>query len=176
MGYHFHFKVRDFNKDTIRNGRSQLIFLDYIINLSIFSLLVSTPLVIRSLINHNPLKHIRLWVGVYAGIVSSILVALSVQQGGYAYDIRYAAVILAFAYLGPAAGIITGSFALIARLLVSDHWYPAIIGWVDDPNCFHIITNIHIASHTSKKMHHSIWFIHINLCYYCTNHFQCICG
>ena len=111
-------------------GGSQLVLLDYIINLSIFSLLVSTPLVIRSLINHNPLKHFRLWVGVYAGIVSSILVALSVQQGGYAYDIRYAAVILAFAYLGPAAGLITGSFALIARLLVTEHWYPAIIGWI----------------------------------------------
>ena len=92
--------------------------------------MVSTPLVIRSLINHYPLKQFRLWVGVYAGIVSTILVALSFQQEGYSYDIRYSAIILVFAYLGPVAGLITGGFALIARLLVSDHWPPAIMGWM----------------------------------------------
>src|SRR4051794_18452068 len=110
-------------------GGRHLILLDYIINLSIFSLLVSTPLVIRSLINHYPLKQFRLWVGVYAGIVSTILVALSFQQEGYSYDIRYSAIILVFAYLGPVAGLITGGFALIARLLASGQWPPAIIGW-----------------------------------------------
>ncbi|MCJ8006506.1 ATP-binding protein [Lederbergia wuyishanensis] len=107
-----------------------MILLDYIINLSIFSLLVSTPLVIRSLINHYPLKKFRIWVGIYAGIVSTILVALSFQQEGYSYDIRYSAIILVFAYLGPLAGIITGGFALIARLSVSVHWLPAIVGWL----------------------------------------------
>lgn len=72
----------------------------------------------------------RLWVGVYAGMVSFILVMLSIQQQGYSYDIRYAPVILVFAYLGPVAGIITGGVGLLARLLISDHWYPAIIGWI----------------------------------------------
>nr|WP_263323641.1 PAS domain-containing sensor histidine kinase [Neobacillus sp. Marseille-Q6967] len=106
-----------------------MILLDYIVNLSIFSLLVSVPLVIRSFINHRPLKQIGLLAGIYAGIVSVILVMLSFQQDGYSYDIRYAPVILIFAYLGPAAGIITGVFSLLARLFSSGQWEAAIIGW-----------------------------------------------
>ncbi|MFZ7943350.1 ATP-binding protein [Neobacillus sp. 19] len=106
-----------------------MVLLDYIINLSIFSLLVSTPLIIRSFINLKPLKQVDFWVGLYGGIVSVILVALSFQQNGYSYDIRYAPVILVFAYFGPAPGFITGIFALTSRLFSSGHWTPAIIGW-----------------------------------------------
>jgi two-component system, sporulation sensor kinase A len=106
-----------------------LILLDYIVNLSIFSLLVSTPLVIRSFINHKPLKLFQLWGGLYAGIVSIILVMLSIHHQGYSYDIRYAPVILIVAYLGPVAGLITGSFALLIRLMTGGNWLPAIIGW-----------------------------------------------
>lgn len=106
-----------------------MILFDYIINLSIFSLLVSTPLVVRSLINHKPLKRIRLWGGLYAGVVSVILVMLSFQQQGYSYDIRYASIILAYSYLGPVAGLITGVFALVARLFSSGNWTPVIFGW-----------------------------------------------
>jgi PAS domain S-box-containing protein len=127
-----------------------LILLDYIVNLSIFSLLVSTPLVIRSFINHNPLNHVRLWVGVYAGIVSSILVMLSIHEQGYSYDIRYAPVILVFAYLGPAAGLITGAFALIVRLVASDNWLPAIIGWAIIMIGFSII-HLYISRFTPVK-------------------------
>ncbi|NBD27398.1 ATP-binding protein [Paenibacillus glycinis] len=103
---------------------------DYIVNLSIFSLFVSTPLVIRSFMNLKPLKQQNLWVGLYAGSVSVILVLMSVKQQGYAYDIRYAPVILMFAYLGPVGGLITGFFALSVRLLSSGNWLPAIGGWV----------------------------------------------
>lgn len=106
-----------------------MILLDYVVNLSIFSLLVSVPLVIRSFINHKPLKHIGLIAGTYAGFLSVILVMLTFHQEGYSYDIRYAPVILIFAYLGPAAGIITGVFALLARLYSSGQWEVAIIGW-----------------------------------------------
>ncbi|WP_245599870.1 ATP-binding protein [Paenibacillus harenae] len=62
-------------------------------------------------------------------MVSIILVLLSVKQQGYSYDIRYAPIILIFAYLGPAAGVITGVFALAARLYSSGNWPPAIVGW-----------------------------------------------
>jgi PAS domain S-box-containing protein len=110
-------------------GGSSLFLIDYIVNLSIFSLLVSSPLVIRSFFNHKPIKHARLWIGVYGGIVSIILIMLSIQEQGYSYDIRYAPVILIFAYLGPFAGIITGSFGLLARLFSSGHWDIAISGW-----------------------------------------------
>ncbi|WP_029197464.1 LytS/YhcK type 5TM receptor domain-containing protein [Paenibacillus alginolyticus] len=106
-----------------------MILYDYIVNLSIFSLLVSTPLVIRSFIKHQPLKQMHLWAGVYAGLVSVILVILSVKQQGYSYDIRYAPVILVFAYLGPVPGLITGLFSLMTRLFSSGNWVPAIIGW-----------------------------------------------
>ncbi|WP_347880128.1 ATP-binding protein [Paenibacillus sp. BK720] len=97
-------------------------------NLSIFSLLVSIPFIIRSFIHSKPLKH-PLWGGLYAGIVSVILVLLAVKQQGYVYDIRYSPVILMFAYLGPIPGIITGLFALSVRLLSSGNWMPAIEGW-----------------------------------------------
>ncbi|RAP77302.1 ATP-binding protein [Paenibacillus montanisoli] len=106
-----------------------MILFDYIVNLSIFSLLISTPLVIRSFMDHKPLKQSNLWIGLYGGIVSVILVMLSVKQQGYSYDIRYAPVILVFAYMGPVAGFITGIFALLIRLLSSGNWPPAIIGW-----------------------------------------------
>ncbi|MFB5196632.1 ATP-binding protein [Neobacillus sp. KR4-4] len=104
-------------------------FFNYIVNLSIFCLFVIMPLVIRSFINHKPINQVRLWVGVYAGMFTIILVMLSIKQQGYAYDLRYATVILVFAYLGPAAGIITGGIALLARLFVGGEWYQAIIGF-----------------------------------------------
>jgi PAS domain S-box-containing protein len=91
--------------------------------------MVSTPLVIRSFFNLKPLKYFKICGGLYAGVVSFILVQLSILEQGYSYDIRYAPVILAFAYLGPVAGTITGTFALFARLMESGQWSPAIIGW-----------------------------------------------
>jgi hypothetical protein len=137
---------------TTKSAGEKILFLfDYIVNLSIFSLLVSTPLVIRSYINHQPLKQLRLWVGVYAGIVSVILVMLSVQQQGYSYDIRYAPVILVFAYLGPAAGLITGSFALITRLFTSGNWSPAIMGWVSIMVVFSVCMYIFYGLHLLKE-------------------------
>lgn len=107
-----------------------MIIIDYIINLSMLSLMVSTPLVIRSYLNLKPLKQLWVWAGLYAGIVSLVLVGLSFQDQGYSYDIRYAVIILVFAYLGPGAGMITGTFALVSRLMVSENWFPAISGWL----------------------------------------------
>ncbi len=109
-------------------GGSQLVLLDYIINLSIFSIFVSTPLVIGSFINSKPLKRVKYWAGLYGGLVSVILVTFSYQQQGYSYDIRYAIVIILFAYLGPLPGVIAGVIALIMRLFTSSQWTPAIIG------------------------------------------------
>ncbi|MBT2638745.1 PAS domain S-box protein [Bacillus sp. ISL-39] len=117
------------NKFRINIGGSQLI-IDYLINLSMLSLMVSTPLVIRSYLNLKPLKQLRVWTGIYAGFVSTVLVVLSFQDQGYSYDIRYAVIILVFAYLGPGAGLITSTFALVSRLMVSENWFPAIVGWL----------------------------------------------
>jgi two-component system, sporulation sensor kinase A len=118
-----------------------MIFLDYIMNLSIFSLLVSTPLIIRSFINHKPLKQLHIWAALYAGIVSSVLVSLSVELQGYSFDIRYAILILVFAYLGITGGLITGSFVLVTRLMASDNWLPAIVGWLIIMVSFTLIHN-----------------------------------
>ncbi|HYK73905.1 MAG TPA: ATP-binding protein [Pseudoneobacillus sp.] len=106
-----------------------MILFDYIVNLSIFSLMVSTPLVMHSFISRKPLGKIRIFGGVYAGIVSIILVLLAIHHEGYSYDIRYAPVILVYAYLGPVAGFLTGSFAIVLRLVTGDNWLPAIVGW-----------------------------------------------
>jgi len=106
-----------------------MILLDYIFNLAIFSLLVSTPLVISSFFKHKSFKLARFWTAVYAGVVSVLLVLLSFQQQGYSYDIRYAPVILMFVYLGPLAGLLTGLFSLLARLWTGGQWDPVLIGW-----------------------------------------------
>ncbi|MBP1962934.1 ATP-binding protein [Paenibacillus aceris] len=127
-----------------------MILYDYVVNLSIFSLLVSTPLVIRSFINHKPLKQLHLWAGVYAGLVSVILIMLSVKQQGYSYDIRYAPVILVFAYLGPVPGLITGLFSLMTRLLSSGNWFPAIVGWTFIMGVFSVL-HLYISRFTPLK-------------------------
>jgi PAS domain S-box-containing protein len=98
-------------------------------NLAIFSLLVSTPLVIGAFTKHKPFKHSAIGMGIYAGVVSSALSLLGITQEGYSYDIRYAPVILIFAYLGPTAGLITGALSLFTRLVTNGHWPPVIIGW-----------------------------------------------
>ncbi|WP_249593855.1 ATP-binding protein [Peribacillus frigoritolerans] len=110
--------------------------LDYIVNLSIYTLFVSIPLVIPSFINHDRVKKFQLWLGVYAGVFSIILVFLSFKQQGYSYDLRFAPIILVFAYLGPVAGLITGLLSLIARLYVSGNWDVVIIGWGIIMICF----------------------------------------
>jgi PAS domain S-box-containing protein len=106
-----------------------LILVDYIINLSVFSLLVSVPLIIRSFVNHKPFKYHHLLAGLYAGLVSIIVVMMTIHEQGYAYDIRYAPIILIFAYLGPAAGMLTATISIISRLLSDGHWLPAFTGW-----------------------------------------------
>lgn len=113
----------------LRTDGCRLLLYDYIVNLSIFSLMVSTPLVIRSFVNDKPLKKLHLWAGFYGGIVSFILVLMSIKHEGYVYDLRYAPVILVFAYFGPVAGMITGCFALFGRLMSSGNWLPVILGW-----------------------------------------------
>ncbi|PLS05570.1 ATP-binding protein [Neobacillus cucumis] len=107
-----------------------MVLLDYIINLSIFSVMVSAPLIIGSFIHHKPIKNLRYWVGIYGGIVSIVLIKLSFQQQGYSYDIRYAPLILSFVYFGPLPGLITGSLSLGMRLFESGQWTTAIIGWM----------------------------------------------
>ncbi|MCH6265158.1 ATP-binding protein [Neobacillus citreus] len=107
-----------------------MILLDYVVNLAIFALLIFLPIVANSFSEFKQLKYYRLFVGLYGGIVAAILVALSIHQQGYVYDIRYAAVIISFAYFGPVGGVITGICSIIARLLVGGQWVTPIIGWL----------------------------------------------
>lgn len=119
--------------------------------------MVSTPLVIRSLMNYRPMKHIKFWVSLYGGIVAVALVMLTIHQEGYSYDIRYAPVILVFSYFGPLAGIITGLFALSARLFSSGNWFPAITGWLIIMISFTII--YYYISHFTKIIKTTILFV-----------------
>lgn len=128
-----------------------MILFDYIVNLSIFSLFVSTPFVIRSFINHKPLKQLYLWGGLYAGIVSAVLVGLSFNEQGYSYDIRYAILILVFSYFGQGAGFITGIFALVSRLAASENWEPAIAGWLIIMVAFTVIHKLSSRANPIKR-------------------------
>ncbi|MEH7107888.1 ATP-binding protein [Bacillus sp. JJ1764] len=102
--------------------------MSYIVNLSIFSLMVCIPAVIQSFFNFRPIKYARYLGGLYGGLVSIVLVEMSFGQQGYIYDIRFAPIILSFTYFGPIGGMITAGLALAARLSSSGHWAPAIIG------------------------------------------------
>ncbi|OCT12187.1 PAS domain-containing sensor histidine kinase [Paenibacillus pectinilyticus] len=143
-----------------------MIIFDYIVNLSIYSLLVSTPLVIRSYINHQPLKKLHLWVAVYAGFVSVILVMLSVKQQGFSYDIRYAPIILVFTYLGPVAGLITGAISLLYRLYSNGHWPAAIAGWALIMTVFSIL-HVYLSLFPPLKRSATLFGAYIIL-YICT--------
>lgn len=125
--------------------------MDYIVNLSILSMMLTVPLVILSFINYKRIKYVNLLGGLYTGILAVILVKLAFEQQGYIYDIRYAIVILSFAYLGPWAGIITGSFAFAARLLEGGHWVPATTGWTAIALGFVIIHFLSSRLSTLKK-------------------------
>lgn len=114
---------------TLGRSAVQLILIDYFINLSVFSLLVCTPLVILSMRSKKMMRYSTIFGGIYAGIVSVILMLFTIRQQGYAYDIRYVPLILSFVYLGPLAGFITGSFVLISRLFAGGNWLPVVVGW-----------------------------------------------
>ncbi|MDD9269673.1 ATP-binding protein [Paenibacillus sp. GCM10023248] len=128
-----------------------MILFDFIVNIAIFSLLVSTPLVIRSFIHQTPIKYFSLWASLYAGVVSVILVILSIKQQGYSYDIRYAPVILVFAYFGPIPGVITGLFSLLTRLISGGNWAPAIIGWLINMTILCVVYKYMARSSQTRK-------------------------
>ncbi|MEH6995402.1 ATP-binding protein [Neobacillus drentensis] len=127
-----------------------MIFLNNIVNLSVFSLFVIAPLVIHSFFNYKPVNKVRLWVGLYAGIFTIILVVLSTKQLGYSFDLLCASVMLVFAYLGPVAGLITGGFALLTRLYITGNWYATLLGWSSVMIVFSVI-HIYISRLTPIK-------------------------
>jgi len=96
-------------------------------------------LVIHSFFNYKPVNKVRLWVGLYAGIFTIIFVVFSINQLGYPFDLRFAPVIIVFAYLGPVAGLVTGSIPLLGRLYSSGNWYPDLLGWTVVMFCFTIM-------------------------------------
>ncbi|UPM55219.1 ATP-binding protein [Gottfriedia acidiceleris] len=106
-----------------------MIILKYIVNLSVFSTFVIIPLVIHSFFNYIPVKKVRRWAGLYAVLFIVILVLLSINQLGYSFDLRIAIVIVAFSYLGPVTGLVTGYVALVARLYENDIWFGSIYAW-----------------------------------------------
>ncbi|PGY12948.1 ATP-binding protein [Bacillus sp. AFS031507] len=127
-----------------------MFLLKYIVNLSVFSIFVIIPLVIHSFFNYKPVNKVRFWVGLYAGIFTIIFVVLSIKQLGYSLDLRFAPVIIVFAYLGPVAGLITGAIPLLARLYIGGNWYPDVLGWTFVMLCF-IIMHLYISRITPIK-------------------------
>ncbi|MEH7306322.1 ATP-binding protein [Neobacillus drentensis] len=127
-----------------------MILLDYIVNLSVFSIFVIIPLVIHSFFNYKPINKVRFWVGLYAEIFTIIFVVFSIQQLGYSLDLKFAPVIIVFAYLGPVAGLITGAIPLLARLYIGGNWYPDLLGWTFVMICF-MVMHLYISRITPIK-------------------------
>ncbi|WP_335713086.1 ATP-binding protein [Neobacillus drentensis] len=74
----------------------------------------------------------------------------SIQQLGYSLNLKFAPVIIVFAYLGPVAGLITGSIPLLARLYIGGNWYPDVLGWTFVMICFTVM-HLYISRITPIK-------------------------
>lgn len=92
---------------------------DFFINLCIFSFLVSAAVAFRVLgFPLIPSRWAKLWGGVYAGVVSQVLMVFTIPYKGFIFDLRYIPIILSFVYFGRLAGVITVAFTLMGRIWI----------------------------------------------------------
>lgn len=101
-----------------------MILKDFFINLSVFSFLISTAIIIQVFIIRKNLKSSYLIGGCYASIVAVIPMLISVRYNEYFFDLRFIPLILSFVYFGHKAGWITAICIFIARIYIGGHWIP----------------------------------------------------
>ncbi|RKD24365.1 hypothetical protein BEP19_08195 [Ammoniphilus oxalaticus] len=93
------------------------------VNFSVFSFLVSAAVVTRIFyFPIKPIKHAWILGGVYAGLISLILMNLSIPYNEtLSLDIRYIPFIISCAYFGLKSGLLTAALLLIGEWLFSEN-------------------------------------------------------
>ncbi|MGE7636087.1 PAS domain S-box protein [Bacillus paramycoides] len=105
-----------------------MLFTGFFINLSIFAFLVSSAIFIQVFIKKMDSKSIKLFGGIFAGIIAAILMIFNFKHMGLFYDLRAVPLIMSFIYFGRRAGWITLMFILFMRIFYLDgDWVPALI-------------------------------------------------
>ncbi|WP_332698264.1 PAS domain S-box protein [Halalkalibacter lacteus] len=102
-----------------------MILNDFFINLCIFSFLVSVAIFIRVFVLHKHFKPNQLFGGLYAGMISTILMFFPNTYNAWIFDLRAAPFILSFIYFGRTAGWITTIFIcanITFHYIGSHHW------------------------------------------------------
>ncbi len=90
---------------------------DFFINLCIFSFLVSAAAASRVFgFPFIPIRWAKLCGGIYAGVVSIVLMIFTIPYKEFVFDLRFIPIILSFVYFGRLAGMITVAFTLVGRL------------------------------------------------------------
>ncbi|HFK1549851.1 TPA: PAS domain S-box protein [Bacillus albus] len=105
-----------------------MLFTGFFINLSIFAFLVSSAIFIQVFIRKMDPKSLKLFGGIFAGIIAAILMIFNFKHMGLFYDLRAVPLIISFIYFGRKAGWITLMFILFMRIFYLDgDWIPALI-------------------------------------------------
>ncbi|MGF9767165.1 PAS domain S-box protein [Bacillus albus] len=105
-----------------------MLFTGFFINLSIFAFLVSSAIFIQVFIRKMDPKSLKLFGGIFAGIIAAILMIFNFKHMGLFYDLRAVPLIISFIYFGRTAGWITLMFILFMRIFYLDgDWIPALI-------------------------------------------------
>lgn len=92
------------------------------VNLCIFSFLVSIMIAIRIFLLQRLAHKYKLVSGIYASIVSAILMIYSVTYQEVAYDLRFLPLILTVLYFGYRAGAIAGISMAMCSIYLESHW------------------------------------------------------
>ncbi|MFN6593024.1 PAS domain S-box protein [Bacillus sp. TD10] len=105
-----------------------MLFTGFFINLSIFAFLVSSAIFFQVFILKMDPKSLKLFGGIFAGIIAAILMVFNFKHMGLFYDLRAVPLIISFIYFGRRAGWITLMFILFMRIFYLDgDWVPALI-------------------------------------------------
>ncbi|MEH7489504.1 PAS domain S-box protein [Priestia megaterium] len=97
------------------------------VNLCIFSFFVSIMIAIRIFLLQR-LAHKYKWMsGIYASIVSAILMVYSVTYQQITYDLRFLPLILTVLYFGYRAGAVAGITMAVCSIYLESHWLLTIL-------------------------------------------------
>ncbi|WP_144597159.1 PAS domain S-box protein [Bacillus cereus] len=137
-----------------------MLFTGFFINLSIFAFLVSSAIFIQVFIRKMDPKSLKLFGGIFAGIIAAILMIFNFKHMGLFYDLRAVPLIISFIYFGRTAGWITLMFILFMRIFYLDgNWIPALIAAL-------VIATIYTLFQTYLKNIHAFKSIFLYLAVY----------
>src|SRR6478735_2899646 len=112
---------------TSKGGIEGVVSSGLFVNLCIFSFFVSIMIAIRIFLLQR-LAHKYKWMsGIYASIVSAILMVYSVTYQQITYELRFLPLILTVLYFGYRAGAVAGITMAVCSIYLESHWLLTIL-------------------------------------------------